>query len=164
VGDHARITPEIATPADIAVITALCAEGGWRPTSLTWQELEQRIARGEVALLQRDGQALASVAVTWTDQPCWGPKGEDGTAGYVHALVRDRARTAAGVGAQLLAWAEARIAAHGRPLARLDARTSGARLIRYHREHGYCPVGATTIPGYTPLTLFEKRLGGLGTA
>jgi GNAT superfamily N-acetyltransferase len=158
--NSAPFTPEIATPADVAAITTLYAKGGWRPTSPTWQQLGERIARGEVAVLRRGGQAVASVAVTWRDRERWGPGGEDGTAGYVHALVRDRARTAAGVGAELLAWAEARIAAQGRPLARLDTRTRSARLLRYYQDHGYRPVGTVTIPGHTPLTLFEKRLDG----
>ena len=148
----------MASPADVEAITALYAQGGWRPTSRSWQQLGERIARGEVAVIREGGQVVASVAVTWEDAECWGAGGGDAAAGYVHALVRDRDRTSPGVGSRLLAWAEARIAAMGRPLARLDTRSSSARLIRYYEAHGYRPVGSATIPGHTTLTLFEKRL------
>jgi ribosomal protein S18 acetylase RimI-like enzyme len=101
---------------------------------------------------------VASVAVTWEDLECWGEAGGDGAAGYVHALVRDRSRTAPGTGEGLLRWAEVRIGARGRPLSRLDTRSRAARLLRYYEAHGYGRVGSARLPGHSPLTLFEKRL------
>ncbi len=155
----APIAPEVAAPADAEALRALYAAGGWRSRSRSWQELEERIALGEVAVLRRERQVVASVTVIWTDEARWGPAGWDGQAGYVHALVRDRERTAPGLGAQLLAWAETSIAARGRRLSRLDTRAECSRLVRYYEAHAYRVVGTRTY-SWTPdpLTLLEKRL------
>ena len=154
----APIAPQAATPEDVAAIHALYLAGGWRPQSRSWQALEARIGRGEVALVRDEGRVVASVTLTWEDTECWGEVGLDGTAGYVHALVRDREQSASGIGGRLLGWAEAHIAARGRMLSRLDTRAESPGLHRYYAEHGYRPVGSVTVPGHSALTLFEKDL------
>jgi ribosomal protein S18 acetylase RimI-like enzyme len=157
--DSAPIAPETAGPADAAALHALYAAGGWRSESRSTLELEQRIGRGEVAVLREDGRVVASVTVTWEDAAYWGAAGRDGTAGYIHALVRDRERTAPGLGVQLLVWAESRIVARGRQLSRLDTRADWGRLLRYYQAHGYRVVDTRTYSWAAhPLTLFEKRL------
>jgi GNAT superfamily N-acetyltransferase len=159
-GKDAPIALEIATPADADAIRSLYTAGGWQPRFRSWQELEERIAQDEVAVLREGGQVVASVTVTWEDEARWGAAGDDGAAGYVHALVRDRTRTAAGLGAQLLAWAESRVAARGRGLSRLDTPAERARLVAYYQAHGYRIVDTRSYPWRPrPLTLFEKRLG-----
>lgn len=153
------IAPETARSGDAEALRALYAAGGWRPQSRSWQELEARIARGEVAVVRQAGEVVASVTVTWEDEARWGLTGRDGGAGYVHALVRDRQRTPSGLGAELLAWAEARITARGRPLSRLDTAAERARLVGYYQAHGYRVVDTRTYSwAHHPLTLFEKRL------
>lgn len=153
------IEPQLAVPADAAGIAALYAAGGWRPQSHSSQELAGRLARGEVAVVHREGRVVASVAVTWDDEARWREAGHDATAGYVHALVRDRERTAPGLGEELLGWAERRIATRGRRLSRLDTQTGATRLVRYYEDHGYRVVGSVALPDHSPLTLFEKSLG-----
>lgn len=108
--------------------------------------------------LEKTRTVVASVAVTWEDEARWGEVGGDRAAGYVHAQVRDRRRTARGLGGALLGWAEARIRARGRRFSRLDIQTASTRLVHYYEEHGYRAVGSGTLPGHSPLTLFEKRL------
>ncbi|MGA9114885.1 MAG: GNAT family N-acetyltransferase [Candidatus Dormiibacterota bacterium] len=156
---NAPITPELASPADAPALRALYAAGGWRPQSRSVQELKERIGHGEVALLREDGRVVASVAVTWEDSVCWGAAGRDGTAGYVHALVRDRERTASGLGLRLLVWAENRIVARGRHLSRLDTVAERTPLLRYYQAHGYRMVDTRTYRWAAhALTLFERRL------
>ena len=157
--DNPPIAPEMAGPADAPALRALYAAGGWRAQSRSVQELEDRIGRGEVALLRAGGRMVGSVTVTWEDEACWGAAGRDGTAGYVHALVRDRELTAAGLGLRLLVWAEERIVAGGRQLSRLDTVAERTELLRYYQAHGYRVVGTCTYSWAAhPLTLFEKRL------
>lgn len=157
--DGAPVRPEPARPADAPALRALYAAGGWRAKSRSMQELEERIGGGEVVLLREGGRVVASVTVTWEDAARWGAAGRDGTAGYVHALVRDRERTDAGLGARLLLWAEDRIVARGLHLSRLDTLATRARLLRYYQAHGYRVVDTRTY-SWAPdaLTLFEKRL------
>ncbi len=159
-GRGAPIALEIATLADAGAIRALYAAGGWQPHSRSWQDLDDRLARGEVGVLRDAERVVGSVATCWEDPDRWDAAGHDGTAGYVHALVRDRERTPSGVGGGLLTWAEARIAARGRRLARLDTPAVRIRLVRYYQEHGYRLVGTRSYAWRAdPLTLFEKHLG-----
>ena len=163
--DEAPIEPETADPADAPALRALYAAGGWPAQSRSVLELEERLGRGEVALLREDGRVVASVTVTWEDEVYWGAAGGDGTAGYVHALVRDRTRTAPGLGIHLLVWAEDRIVARGRQLSRLDTRAEWTQLHGYYEAHGYRNVDTRTYGSAAPaLTLFEKRLIGAVTS
>ncbi len=157
--DDAPIAPETAGPADAPALRALYAAGGWRPQSRSVQQLDERIGRGEVALLREDGWVVASVTVTYEDATYWGAAGLDGTGGYVHALARDRERSAPGLGLRLLVWAENRIAARGREFSRLDTVAEWTQLIHYYQTHGYRVVDTRTYSWAAhPLTLFEKRL------
>src|SRR6185369_3267866 len=74
----------------------------------------------EVYLAERDRRAVGTFRVQWRDRDCWGERGDDGQAGYVHMLAVHRDARREGLGAKMLAWAERLIARRGRPFCRLD--------------------------------------------
>ncbi|MFG2134545.1 GNAT family N-acetyltransferase [Streptomyces sp. NPDC048751] len=166
------LTYRRATPSDAATLVRL------RDTAALWQ-----IARGIVQWqpgekdeahfleVMRDGEVWLAYAgdhlvggweLWWTDPAAWGPRPPD--AGYVHRLMTTPHTAPPGTGRRLLARAESRIAATGRPYARLDCLSANPRLRTYYESAGYTVVGEQRAKdGGTgspyAVTLLEKRLG-----
>lgn len=132
----------------------------WLPGEMPVSHVE-RAARADELLVVRDGAEIrAAVLLTWADPVVWGLQEEP--AGYVHSLVTDGRPERRGLGARLLRWVEARVAASGRTLVRLDCVESSARLRAWYRERGYREVGRTDFgpgTGVHAATRFEKALG-----
>ncbi|MEU1077384.1 MULTISPECIES: GNAT family N-acetyltransferase [unclassified Streptomyces] len=135
----------------------------WRPGERDADHFRRRIAEGEVWLaLTADGRAAGAYELWWRDEPAWGVRPPE--AGYVHRLMTDRALAPAGTGRALLAHAERRIAAAGRPLSRLDFKASSPGLRTYYERAGYAVAGEQPFKeggggsGYA-VVLMEKRLG-----
>lgn len=107
---------------------------------------------------QWDGRIVGMITVVWSDDEVWGAS--ETKAGYIHGLVVDRAFAGYGFGRLLLEWAERRIYASGRRMARLDYVASNAALGRYYATAGYRVVGVKTFPGtdWQPGALVEKPL------
>ncbi len=164
-----------ATRADAARIVALRDDAArwllargieqWRPGEVSEPDVVGWLGTGrmyvaEVALTgtQGDRQVVGCVRVAWSDEPVWGPQRPD--AGYVQALVADRAPAWRGLGRRLLTHAEDVIARTGRPLARLSCLRGNAGLESFYAAAGYVEVGqrAYDRPGWDPVTLREKRL------
>jgi ribosomal protein S18 acetylase RimI-like enzyme len=114
-----------------------------------------------VAELQ-DHRLIGTVVITFQDEQTWGPRPED--AGYVHDLIINRSHAGEQFGAQLLTWAERRIAGTGRSYARLDYVSHNHALGRYYARMGYLTVGTKTYEGthYHTVTLAEKNLAAVG--
>jgi GNAT superfamily N-acetyltransferase len=98
--------------------------------------VERQIDAGEWFILLAEDQALATVRLAWSDPHIW-PGNQP--AGYIHGLMVSRTLAGTGLGANLLTWAEQRILAMGKTLARLDA--AHPRLLAYYRRHGYHGAG-----------------------
>ncbi|WP_433547959.1 GNAT family N-acetyltransferase [Streptomyces sp. CA-294286] len=134
----------------------------WKPGQKPAAHFRLRMREGEVWLAEHEGAAVGAYELWWQDEGAWGA--QPPVAGYVHRLMTDRTRAPAGTGRALLAAAEARIAACGRPLARLDCVSHNTRLRTYYRTAGYRLVGengAKEAPGGAPsyaVTLLEKAL------
>ena len=111
----------------------------WQPGEMPLAWVEQSIAHRWVHTVWKQDQLVGSVTVAWEDPLIWGETGTP--AGYIHMLMVDRAYAGHDVGRSILGWAEARIAAAGRRLARLDCATSNQRLCGYYEQAGYVPVG-----------------------
>ncbi|MFE9454326.1 tyrosine-protein phosphatase [Streptomyces sp. NPDC006739] len=95
--------------------------------------------------------------------PDWdrGPRPPD--AGYIHRLMTTPHTAPPGTGRRMLREAESRIAATGRPYARLDCLAANPRLRAYYESAGYRVVGERPVEdGGTgspyAVTLLEKRL------
>ncbi|WP_432157590.1 MULTISPECIES: GNAT family N-acetyltransferase [unclassified Streptomyces] len=160
-----------ATPADAPALVRLRDSAAlwqqargiaqWRPGEKDEAHFTARMAEGEVWLAYTAGHLAAACEVWWDDPAAWGPRPSD--AGYVHRLMTAPHTAPPGVGRALLAHAESRIAAAGRPYSRLDCLSSNPRLRAYYEAAGYRVVGeqpAKTDGTGSPyaVTLLEKSL------
>ncbi|GGU90492.1 N-acetyltransferase [Streptomyces litmocidini] len=107
----------------------------WEPGARGPGHFRTRIAEGEVWIAVHGGRAVGAYELWWEDPEVWGPRPP--VAGYVHRLMTDREAAPSGAGRALLAHAEARIAASGRTLARLDCEARDPRLGTYYEGAGY---------------------------
>lgn len=146
-----------------SVARALLARGieQWRPGEKDAAHFVRRMREGEVWLAHRGGTLVGAYELWWSDEAAWGPRPAD--AGYVHRLMTAPGQAPPGTGRALLAHAESRVAAAGRPYVRLDCLAANARLRAYYESCGYAPRGLREPgPGagspYT-VALLEKRLG-----
>ncbi|PKV85416.1 GNAT family N-acetyltransferase [Streptomyces sp. TLI_146] len=134
----------------------------WQPGEKDADHFRRRIAEGEVWLALTDGGVAGAYELWWRDEPAWGVRPPE--AGYVHRLMTDRTLAPAGTGRALLAHAEQRIAAAGRPLSRLDFKASSPGLRTYYERAGYAVAGEQPFKeggggSNYAVVLMEKRLG-----
>ncbi len=158
-----------ATLADAPVVGALrdglarwmlrCGIRQWSPGELPVAWIEVGIAFGETYLVSHDQQLVGSVTIVWDDPLIWGERPEP--AGYIHMLMVDRAFRGHGIGRSILEWAEGRIEASGRRIARLDCVEGNEALRAYYEAAGYAFVGTKTFPDLDwagETALYEKQL------
>ncbi|MGW4981678.1 GNAT family N-acetyltransferase [Streptomyces mirabilis] len=165
------LTYRQATEADIPTLVRLRDEAAhwqithgidqWKPGQLTEPHFRTRLAEGEVWLALLDERVAGAWELWWDDPAAWGP--QPPTAAYIHRLMTDRRVAPPGAGRHMLAEAERRIAAAGRPLSRLDCLSTNPRLRKYYQAAGYTVVGEQTAKDGglgTPyaVTLLEKHL------
>ncbi|MDT0344548.1 N-acetyltransferase [Streptomyces litchfieldiae] len=135
----------------------------WRPGELGEDHFRARLREGEVwlATIGPDGPLVGAWELWWDDPGAWGE--QPPVAGYIHRLMIDRRTAPPAAGRRMLAEAERRIGAWGRPLARLDCLATNPRLRTYYQEAGYTAVGEQqgkrAIDGKRyAVTLLEKTL------
>ncbi|MFI1052291.1 tyrosine-protein phosphatase [Streptomyces griseoruber] len=160
-----------ATPADAPLLVRLrdtcalwqLAHGidQWKPGEKDETHFRDRMQDGEVWLTHTAGSLTGAYELWWDDPAAWGPRPPD--AGYVHRLMTTPYTAPPATGRTLLTHAESRIAATGRPYARLDCLSSNPRLRSYYESAGYTVVGEQRAKdGGTgspyAVTLLEKRL------
>lgn len=160
-----------AVPADAAALVRLrdaaalwqLARGidQWRVGEKDEAHFLARMADGEVWLAHVAGRLVGAWEIWWDDPAAWGPRPPE--AGYVHRLMTAPHTAPRGTGARMLARAEARIAEHGRALARLDCLAANSRLRAYYEAAGYTVVGEQAakeggLGSPYAVTLLEKRL------
>ncbi|TQJ75641.1 tyrosine-protein phosphatase [Streptomyces sp. SLBN-31] len=165
------LTYRRATPADATTLVRLrdtaalwqLARGidQWKPGEKDETHFTTRMNEGEVWLAHSGGHLAGAWELWWNDEAAWGPRPAD--AGYIHRLMTTPHTAPPGTGGRMLAEAESRIAATGRPYARLDCLSTNPRLRAYYESAGYRVVGeqpAKTDGSGSPyaVTLLEKRL------
>ncbi len=168
------LTYRRATPADATALVRLrdsaalwqLARGvdQWKPGEKDETHFRARMRDGEVWLAYSGPHLTGAWELWWQDEAAWGPRPED--AGYIHRLMTTPHTAPPGSGRRMLAEAESRVTAAGRPYARLDCLSSNPRLRAYYESAGYRVVGeqpAKTDGTGSPyaVTLLEKRLSRL---
>ncbi|MFI9819751.1 GNAT family N-acetyltransferase [Streptomyces sp. NPDC052013] len=133
----------------------------WKPGEKDETHFRTRIREGEVWLAHHGNHLAGAYELWWDDPAAWGPRPPE--AGYIHRLMTTPHTAPPGTGRTLLAHAESRITAHGRPYARLDCLSSNPRLRTYYEAAGYEVAGeqrAKQDGRGSPyaVTLLEKRL------
>ncbi|MGI5456851.1 tyrosine-protein phosphatase [Streptomyces sp. CA-249302] len=160
-----------ATPADAPSLVRLrdtaalwqLARGidQWKPREKDETHFRKRMEQGEVWLTHTGPHLTGAWEIWWDDPAAWGPRPAD--AGYIHRLMTTPHTSPPGTGREMLAQAESRITATGRPYARLDCLSANPRLRAYYESAGYQVVGEQqakvdgTGSPYA-VTLLEKRL------
>ncbi|MCI3278916.1 GNAT family N-acetyltransferase [Streptomyces cylindrosporus] len=133
----------------------------WKPGEKDETHFRTRMERGEVWLTHAGPHLTGAWEIWWEDPAAWGPRPAD--AGYIHRLMTTPHTSPPGTGREMLAKAESRISATGRPYARLDCLASNPRLRAYYESAGYKVVGEQRAKNGGPgspyaVTLLEKRL------
>ena len=163
---HRRATdedaPRLVRLRDTAALWQL-ARGisQWQPGEKDETHFRDRMREGEVWLSYAGGSLAGAYELWWDDPAAWGPRPPE--AGYIHRLMTAPHTAPPGTGRHILTHAESRIAAAGRPYARLDCLASNPRLRAYYESAGYTVVGeqrAKEGGSGSPyaVTLLEKRL------
>ncbi|MEV0171022.1 tyrosine-protein phosphatase [Streptomyces sp. NPDC050803] len=133
----------------------------WKPGEKNEAHFRDCMQDGEVWLAYAGDHLAGAWELHWTDPAAWGPRPPD--AGYIHRLMTTPHTAPPETGRRMLAEAESRITATGRPYARLDCLTTNPRLREYYEAAGYEVVGeqpAKDGGSGSPyaVTLLEKRL------
>jgi protein-tyrosine phosphatase len=133
----------------------------WQPGEKDEAHFVHRMREGEVWLAHAAGSPAGAFELWWDDPAAWGPRPPE--AGYIHRLMTTPHTAPPGTGRRMLAHAESRIAATGRPYARLDCLASNPRLRGYYESAGYTVVGEQRakdggLGSPYAVTLLEKRL------
>ncbi|RPF35392.1 GNAT family N-acetyltransferase [Streptomyces sp. TLI_185] len=154
--------PTLVRLRDTAALSQL-ARGidQWKPGEKDETHFRTRMREGEVWLAHAGPHLAGAWELWWDDPAAWGPRPAD--AGYIHRLMTTPHTAPPGTGRRMLTEAESRIAATGRPYARLDCLSSNPRLRTYYESAGYEVVGeqrAKDGGSGSPyaVTLLEKRL------
>jgi GNAT superfamily N-acetyltransferase len=153
----------VAGLADLETVRALLEEASawlrsrgieqW-PRSWGDEWIVPALGAGETWLVERDGRAIATVTVQWSDEATWGARPPD--AGYVHRLAVRRGHP--GLGRQLLEWAAAHAVSRRRSLLRLDCWSGNERLRAYYEAAGFTYCGDASESTWT-VSRYERRLG-----
>jgi len=112
------------------------------------------IERGETFLATRDGTVVGTLTLCGDEIGAWDDR--PGAAIYLHRLAV--ARAAAGLGRELLQWAESRAAAGGNEWLRLECLGTNERLRSYYEAAGYTLVADRMVGDRIPVAMYEKRV------
>lgn len=113
----------------------------------------EHLLRRECYLAWDDGEAVGTFSLQPSDPEMWGERAAD--ALYLHGLAVRRSH--AGLGRELLAWAETRAADTGKRYLRLDCMAANAALRAYYERAGFRHVGDRRSPGWGA-SLYEKAV------
>ena len=169
-GEAASLEFARATADDVAPLRAMLAACGRRLAEqgfLNWTtaapgaRLPADVETREVYAV-RDGGALCATFTLGREPMHPYPPGFWADAGvaalYLNRLAVEPSRQGEGIGAECLRFAEARAAALGCDVLRLDVLAANAGLRRFYERLGYAPRGERAHSGWT-FAAHEKRVG-----
>jgi GNAT superfamily N-acetyltransferase len=148
--DDARLVGEMLDEA-----TAYVARLGFEqwPVPFPQEELRQRIERGEIYVVEVDGEPSATFTLLWDDPFYWGERPPDSV--YLHKLAVRRAFAGRGLGPEIVDWVEREAASKGRQFVRLDCIRDNPRIRAYYERLGFEHRGDRDHPR-VPVALFER--------
>ena len=153
-----------ALPADAAAAAGILDEATayvstlgfeqW-PVPFPQDELAHRIERGELYVVDVDGQPAATLTLLWDDPAYWGERPPD--AVYLHKLAVGRAFAGRGLGAAIVDWVDGHAASAGREFVRLDCQRDDAGIRTYYERLGFEHRGDWDGDPRFPVALYERR-------
>jgi ribosomal protein S18 acetylase RimI-like enzyme len=138
----------------------------WLSTDKGKTVIRRRIENAETYLVfDPANQPLATFTLQWEDEQIWGPRGRDGTAGYVHGLAVTRCAAGKSLGVAMMEYAASKIAQNSRRLMRLDCDARNPSLCDYYRRAGFVDAGINDAIGFGTssqifVQLFERPIDG----
>jgi GNAT superfamily N-acetyltransferase len=125
------------------------------PLPFPRDELAAAIDRAEVFVVEDEGDAVATVTLLQEDPTYWGERPPD--ALYVHKLAVRRDRSGRGIGAAIVAWANAEAIEAGRDFLRLDCLRDNPGIRDYYEQLGFEHRGDLFYDG-RPMSLYERAV------
>jgi GNAT superfamily N-acetyltransferase len=125
------------------------------PLPFPRDELAGAITRGEVYVVEDENDPVATVTLLWEDPTYWGDQPPD--AVYVHKLAVRRDRSGRGIGAAIVAWANAEAVEAGRDFLRLDCLRDNPGIRDYYEQLGF-EHRRDLIRGGRPMSLYERQV------
>lgn len=169
-----RLTISVAMPPDLGtVLTLLRSASAARaaPDLPGWgddfPDVERDLPAGLVYLARLGGDPAGTFVLRWSDHPVWGL--DDGDAGYLHRLATAPDFAGQGLGARLVAAAEALVRSQGGRWLRLDTDRDNAKLRAWYEGLGFVHAGDTdlvkrlTRPGYRWASRYQRDLSDTGS-
>jgi GNAT superfamily N-acetyltransferase len=155
-----------ATVADVPVAAAILDEasayvhtlgfGHWH-VPFPQDELVHRLERGELYVVDVDGQTAATLTLLWDDPAFWGERPPD--AVYLHKLAIRRAFAGRGLGAAIVDWVDGHAASAGRRYVRLDCQREDPGIRSYYERLGFEHRGDKEDDPRFPVALYERPTG-----
>jgi GNAT superfamily N-acetyltransferase len=153
-----------ATPADVPVAAEILDEATayvrtlgfaqW-PVPFPQDELTHRIERGELYMVDVDGETVATLTLLWDDPAFWGERPPD--AVYLHKLAVRRAFAGRGIGAAVVEWVDQHAASAGRAFVRLDCKQDDPGIRGYYERLGFEHCGDKDDDSRFAVALYERR-------
>ena len=123
------------------------------PLPFPRDELAAAIDRAEVFVVEDEGDPVATVTLLWDDPLYWGERPPD--AVYVHKFAVRRDRSGRGIGAAIMAWANAEAVEAGRDFLRLDCLRDNPGIREYYEQLGF-EHRSDLILGGRAMSLYER--------
>jgi GNAT superfamily N-acetyltransferase len=153
----------LAGPGDVDPVVSILEEAAawlrsrgidqW-PAVFRREFVADHVGRREVYLAWAGAEAAATLSLQAADPEMWGERPPD--ALYLHGFAVRRRH--AGLGRELLHWAERAAATAGRRYLRLDCMAANPGLRAYYERAGYVHRGTRPWPSGRDSSLYEKAL------
>ena len=125
------------------------------PVPFPHGELRQRIARGELYVVEVDGEPAATFTLLVDDPKFWGERPPD--AVYLHKLAVRRAFAGQGLGVRIVEWVVSEAERRGRTFIRLDCQRDLPGIRRYYERLGF-ELRGELERGDFAWALYERRV------
>jgi ribosomal protein S18 acetylase RimI-like enzyme len=152
--DDVPLVAEMLDEATVYVRTK--GSDQWR-VPFPQDELRGRVARGELYVVDVDGEPAATFTLLLDDPFFWGEQPPD--AVYLHKLAVRRALAGRKLGEQIVDWIVAEAAARGREYVRLDCQRDLPGIRAYYERLGFELRGEKTKGPNRAWALYERRAG-----
>ena len=119
-------------------------------------ELRGRVGRGELYVVDVDGEPAATFTLLPDDPFFWGERPPD--AVYLHKLAVRRAFAGRRLGERIVEWIVAEAAARGRRYVRLDCQRDLPGIRRYYERLGFAFRGEKKKGPNRAWALYERRV------